>query len=94
MDNAKKDGIYYRDYIIYNIIIIIYNIIIIIYIFKKVSVLYNKAKLRAIHNNGLFSKLAGIVVKTSPYLFNRCIEILGHTIRQNKNIKEKSLKCT
>ena len=60
---------------------------------KWISVLYNKAKLCVIQN-GVFSQFFEIGRgcrqgdPVSPYLFNLCVEILGHMIRQNKNIKD------
>ncbi len=54
--------------------------------------LYNKAKLCVIQN-GIFSEFFEIGRgcrqgdPVSPYLFNICVEIMGHMIRQNKNIR-------
>ena len=54
--------------------------------------LYNKAKLCFIQN-GIFYEFFEIGRgcrqgdPVSPYLFNICVEIMGHMIRQNKNIR-------
>ena len=64
---------------------------------KWISVLYNKAKLCVIQN-GVFSQFFEIGRgcrqgdPISPYLFNLFVEILGHMIRQNKNIKGIKIK--
>ena len=61
-------------------------------IIRWISVLYNKAKLCVIQN-GIFSEFFEIGRgcrqgdPVSPYLFNICVEIMGHMIRQNKNIR-------
>ena len=61
-------------------------------IIRWISVLYNKAKLCVIQN-GIFSDFFEIGRgcrqgdPVSPYLFNICVEIMGHMIRQNKNIR-------
>ena len=61
-------------------------------IIKWISVLYNKAKLCVIQN-GIFSEFFEIGRgcrqgdPVSPYLFNLCVEIMGHMIRQNSNIR-------
>jgi exonuclease III len=61
-------------------------------IIKWISVLYNNAKLCVIQN-GIFSQFFEIGRgcrqgdPVSPYIFNLCVEIMGHMIRQNSNIK-------
>ena len=61
--------------------------------FKKwISVLYKNAKL-CVLQNGIFSRFFDIGRgcrqgdPVSPYIFNLCVEIMGHMIRQNINIK-------